>query len=347
MTLKITLSIAAAALTLAVASTPAVARDQISIVGSSTVYPFSTLVAERFGRLGKFKTPKVESLGTGGGLKLFCSGVGPNYPDIANASRRIKASEVKQCAESGIGQIVEVKIGYDGIVMAHSKQRAQFPLTAKQVYLGLAASYIGGKKNSYKNWKDIDSSLPNEKIEVLGPPPTSGTRDAFVALVMEPGCVAAYPAAAALKKSNEAEYLKFCTKIREDGGYVEAGENDNLIVQKLAANPNALGIFGYSFLDQNKDKIEGSNMNGVSPTYDNIASGKYPVSRPLYIYVKRAHVGAIPGLREFLAEFSKDSTWGPDGYLAERGLVAMPASERQQFGSAAKALTLLDGASVK
>jgi phosphate transport system substrate-binding protein len=344
---KTFLSLATAALALTIASTPAIARNQISIVGSSTVYPFATLVAERFGRQGKFKTPKVESTGTGGGLKLFCSGVGPNFPDIANASRRIKASEVKQCAESGISQIVEVKIGYDGIVLAHSKKRAQFSVALKDLYLGLAASYPNGKKNSYKNWQQINKSLPNEKIEVLGPPPTSGTRDAFNELMMEAGCVAAFPQAAALKKSNEAEYKKVCTKIREDGGYVEAGENDNLIVQKLAANPSAIGIFGYSFLEENQDKIAGSPINGVEATYDNIASGKYPVSRPLFFYVKRAHVGAIPGLREFLGEFTKETTWGPDGYLAERGLVAMPTAERAQFNASAKALTSLDAKNIK
>jgi phosphate transport system substrate-binding protein len=347
MTFKFSIAIVPIVAVVATLSTPVMARDQISIVGSSTVYPFATMVAERFGRQGKFKTPKVEATGTGGGMKLFCSGVGPNFPDIVNASRRIKASEVKQCQESGINQIVEIKIGYDGIVLAHSKARAQFPIALKDLYLGLAASYPNGKKNSYKNWSQISKSLPNEKIEVIGPPPTSGTRDAFNELMMEAGCVAAFPSVAPLKKTNEAEYKKVCTKIREDGGYVEAGENDNLIVQKLIANPNAIGVFGYSFLEANQDKITGSPINGVEINYDNIASGKYPVSRPLYFYVKRAHVGAIAGLREFLSEFSKEATWGPDGYLADRGLVAMPTAERQLNAGSAKMLTALDTKTIK
>jgi phosphate transport system substrate-binding protein len=319
------------------------ARDQIHIVGSSTVFPFSTTVAERFGRAGGFKTPVVESTGSGGGIKLFCSGVGEQTPDIANSSRRIKASEVELCAASGVKQIVEVKIGFDGIVLASSKKAAPAKLTLQQVFLALAKQVpVGGKlvANPYKNWSDIDKTLPAVKIEVLGPPPTSGTRDAFVEIAMEGGA-RTLPMLEAMRAKDEKAFQAVAHAIREDGAYVEAGENDNLIVQKLDANPKALGIFGFSFLDQNADKIQGSTINDVAPTFEAIADGSYAVSRSLYFYVKSAHVGKIPGLREFIREFTSEAASGDEGYLSDRGLIPLPAAERNAVRQASAKLTPL------
>ena len=315
------------------------ARDQIRIVGSSTVFPFATTVAERFGRSTSFKTPIVESTGSGGGLKLFCAGIGDNHPDITNASRRIKKSEVKKCAGNGITEITEIKIGYDGIVIANSKNASHLNLSLKDVFLALAKNVPAGEgktqPNPYKTWKDINSSLPAIKIEVLGPPPTSGTRDAFAELAMEGGCKK-ISWIKALKKQDKKAYKVLCHTVREDGVYIEAGENDNLIVQKLDANKNAFGIFGYSFLDQNSDKVQGSMINKVDPTFENIADGKYPVSRALYFYVKKAHIGKVAGIAEYLHEFSSEKAWGEEGYLAEKGLIPMPDAERKSFRKAAK-----------
>ena len=334
----------AAAAALLLAAAPAAARDQIRIVGSSTVYPFSTAVAEEFGRSSKFKTPIIESTGTGGGMKLFCAGVGVQHPDVTNASRRIKQSEFDQCKANGVTAITEVKIGYDGIVIASAKKSARMNLSLQQLFLALAKQVPapGGKlvANPNKTWKDVDPSFPNVKIEVLGPPPTSGTRDAFNELVIEGGCNA-FPDLKALKDKDEARYKSICLAVREDGAYVEAGENDNLIVQKLAANPNALGVFGYSYLEENTDKIQGSIVGGVEPTFENIASGKYPVSRPLFIYVKNAHVKSIPGIREYVVEFTSEKAIGDEGYLADRGLIPAPQAEREKFRTDGKNLTEL------
>jgi len=333
----------AIALTASLASaTAANARDQIRIVGSSTVYPFATVVAERFGKSTKYKTPVIESTGSGGGLKLLCAGVGEGYPDITNSSRAIKESEVELCAKNGIKNITEVKIGYDGIVFANSKKAGIAKLTKRQIFLALAKDLPDGKggfmANPNMNWSDVDPSLPNRKIEVMGPPPTSGTRDAFVELAMEGGCKT-IKAIAALKKSDGDTYKAVCHSVREDGGFIEAGENDVLIVRKLEANPNAFGIFGFSFLDQNADKVQGSMVNGKSPTFENIASGDYGVSRPLFFYVKNDHVKFIPGIREYLAEFTNDKAWGEEGYLTDKGLIPMPAAERNKYMSDAKNLT--------
>lgn len=313
------------------------ARDQINIVGSSTVYPFATVVAEQFGKTSGFKTPKIEATGSGGGLKLFCAGIGVEHPDVTNASRRIKKSEVAKCAKNGISEIIEIKIGYDGIVFANSRKAAQMKLSLKQMFLALAKQVPEGNRdggkliaNPNKTWKDVDPSLPNTKIEVLGPPPTSGTRDAFNELAIEGGCKT-FPTLKAMKKTDKKTYKALCRGIREDGAYIEAGENDNLIVQKLDANPNAFGVFGYSFLDQNADKIQGSLINGVAPEFENIAGQEYPVSRPLFFYVKKAHVGKIPGIQEFVAEFTNEKAWGEEGYLADRGLIPMPDQEREKF----------------
>ncbi|MBF0625530.1 MAG: PstS family phosphate ABC transporter substrate-binding protein [Magnetococcales bacterium] len=313
-------------------SGPAEARDQIRIVGSSTVYPFATAVAEQFGRSSSFKSPVVESTGSGGGLKLFCAGVGEGHPDITNSSRRIKESEVKQCADNGAKEITEVKVGFDGIVLANSRSATLMKLELSDIFLALAREVpVKGKMvpNPYKTWKEVNANLPDLAIRVLGPPPTSGTRDAFVELAMEGGC-STFPEIKAEKK-DEKKFKALCHSIREDGAYVEAGENDNLIVQKLVADPQSLGIFGYSFLDQNQDRLQGSVVGEVAPTFDNIASGKYPVSRSLYVYVKKAHVGMVPGIKEFLGEFTSERAWGEEGYLAERGLIPMPAAERERY----------------
>ena len=324
----------------------AAARDYISIVGSSTVYPFATVVVEQFGKTTKFKTPKVESTGSGGGLKLFCSGVGVEHPDITNASRRIKKSEFETCQKNGVKEIVEVKIGYDGIAVANSKKAKQLDLTLRDLFLALAKEVPdpkGGEKlvaNPYKTWKDVNSKLPADKIEVLGPPPTSGTRDAFVELAMEGGCKT-FDWIKAMKKADKKAYKKLCHTIREDGAYVEAGENDNLIVQKLDTNPSALGIFGFSFLDQNRDKVQGSSIAGIKPEFETIADGSYPVSRPLYFYVKKAHIGVIPGIKEYLAEFTSSKAWGEEGYLSDRGLIPMPKDERNKFAADVEKLNTL------
>ena len=313
------------------------AREQIRIVGSSTVFPFSTTVAEQFGKTTNFKTPVVESTGSGGGMKLFCAGVGEEHPDVTNSSRRIKKSEFDKCTANGIA-ITEVQIGFDGIVLGRSKAGSDIDLTLAQVFLALAAKVpVDGKlvDNPYKMWSDIDPKLPPQKIEVLGPPPTSGTRDAFVEIAMEGGCkgVAGAKELGLTKKA--------CHTIREDGAFIEAGENDNLIVQKLESNPNAVGIFGFSFLDQNADKIKGAMIDGVPAEFERIASGDYPVSRSLYFYVKQQHVGVIPGIKEFIGEFTSENAWGPDGYLVDKGLIPLPDADRMAVMESATALQML------
>ena len=313
-----------------------ISRDQINVVGSSTVYPFSTVVAENFGNKTGIKVPKIESTGSGGGMKLFCKGLGTNHPDITNASRRIKKNEFNQCIENSI-DVVEIKVGYDGIVIANSKKAKLLNLTKRQIFLALAKQVPEGNNeggnlvdNPNKKWSDIDSNLPNIKIEVLGPPPTSGTRDAFNELAIEGGCKT-FPKLKAIKKQDKKKYKAICRAVREDGGFIEAGENDNLIVQKLVENENAFGVFGFSFLIENEDKIQGSTVDGMAPTMETIADKSYGVSRPLYFYVKLAHVDVIPGIREFLEEFTSEDSWGPGGYLEERGMIPMPENEREFF----------------
>lgn len=340
---KILMTATLAATTLASAQFASAARDYISVVGSSTVYPFATVVAERFGKSSDYKTPKVESTGSGGGLKLFCQGTSIQTPDITNASRRIKSSEVELCAKNGVTDIVEVLIGYDGIVMANSNKADKMELTRKDIFLALAAKVPNPNgsetlvENPYKTWKDVNPTLPATKIEVLGPPPTSGTRDAFQELALEGGCKQ-YGWIKAMKKKDKKAYKKICRTVREDGPYIEAGENDNLIVQKLNANKNALGIFGFSFLEQNSDKVQGSIVDGNEPTFDSIADGDYPVSRPLYFYVKKAHIGVVPGIKEYLAEFTNERAFGEDGYLADKGMIPLGEDLRNQIASDAKEL---------
>jgi len=331
MNMKIT---ASAAVVAALVAGTASAQQRISIVGSSTVFPFSTTVAEHFGKATEFATPIVESTGSGGGLKLFCAGADLDTPDITNASRRIKASEVATCAENGVTEITEIKIGYDGIVMANAREAVPFELTLRDIYLALAANVPDGNggttPNPYTTWDQVNPALPAINIEVMGPPPTSGTRDAFAELAMEGGCKT-FGFIVELKSEDKSAYKALCHTLREDGAYIEAGENDNLIVQKLAANPNALGIFGYSFLEQNADLVQGALINGIAPEFEAISTGEYPVSRSLYFYVKNSHVGQVPGIEEFLAEFTREDTWGEYGYLAEKGLIPMGEEEMNQF----------------
>ncbi|RTZ75654.1 MAG: phosphate ABC transporter substrate-binding protein [Gammaproteobacteria bacterium] len=342
------LAIATLVAAAAVGNTQAASRDYIYIVGSSTVYPFATVVAEHFGKSTRFKTPKIESTGSGGGMKLFCEGVGVKHPDIANASRRIKKSEYDKCQANGVKEIVEVKIGYDGIAIANSRKAPRFELSRKEIFLALAKQVPDPKtpqsgrlvSNPYQYWDEVNTSLPHYRIEVLGPPPTSGTRDAFAELAMEGGC-RKFDWIEAMKKEDKKRYKAICHGIREDGPYIEAGENDNLIVKKLEANPKALGIFGYSFLEQNEDQLQGSLVDGVPPEFELIAAGRYPVSRPLYFYVKKAHVDKIPGIREYIAEFTSEKARGDEGYLVDKGLIPMPEEERKRFAGAARALTPL------
>jgi phosphate transport system substrate-binding protein len=313
-----------------VAAGGAEARDQIRIVGSSTVYPFTTTVAEQFGKTSGMKTPVVESTGTGGGMKLFCAGVGESHPDATNASRRMKKGEFESCQKAGVKDIVEINIGFDGLTIAQSKQGTPLKLTLAQVFLALAKEVPGpdGKlaANPNKNWSDIDKSLPNTKIEVLGPPPTSGTRDSLHELFLEKGAEA-IPAMAELKKSNPQAFEKAWKTVREDGAYIEAGENDNVIVAKLEGNKNAFGIFGYSFLEENQAKLRGVPLDGVAPEFENITSGKYKGARRMYVYIKKAHAGLVPGLDKFAAEYVSPKAIGEDGYLAKKGLVTLPKTE--------------------
>ncbi len=340
-----------AASLIAMTAAPAfAARDQIRIVGSSTVYPFTTAVAEAFGKASGMKTPVVESTGTGGGLKLFCSGVGEDTPDFTNASRRIKKSEFDDCAKNGVTDIVEIKVGFDGLSVAQSKDAKGFGLTKQQLFMALAKDVPDkdGKlvANPYKTWADIDPSLPATKIEVLGPPPTSGTRDSFAELVMEVGA-AKFESLEALKKSDAKAFEKVWKSMREDGAFVEAGENDNLIVQKLQANPDALGIFGFSFLEENAAALKDVAIDGVEASYETIASGDYKVARPLYVYMKKQHADVIPGMKEFVAEYVSDKALGEDGYLADKGLVTLPGEEAEKTRAVAQNLDVLKGDELK
>ena len=325
------------------------AEEQIRIVGSSTVFPFSTAVAEEFGRKTEYKTPIVEQTGSGGGMKLFCAGYGKQHPDITNASRRIKSKEFKKCSDAGV-KIVEIKVGYDGIVLANSKKSNIVKLSTRDIYMALAEKVPANEDgselqdNSYQTWKDVNPNLPDVKIEVLGPPPTSGTRDAFVELAMDAGAKT-FPALKELRGSSKAgknEFKKIARTIREDGAFIEAGENDNLIIQKLDQNPNALGIFGFSFLDQNTDKIQGSIVNGAEPTFDNILVGDYPISRSLFFYVKKNHIRMKPSIAQFVKEFTSLSAMGEDGYLVEKGLIPLSSEEYKKYKNAGKNLIELE-----
>jgi phosphate transport system substrate-binding protein len=344
MTSKALIYAATAAAALSISGT-ADARN-MRAVGSSTVYPFAKMAAERVARANpRLGTPIIESTGTGAGMKLFCAGVGERFPDIENASRRMKASEAKQCAANGVKDVTEIQIGLDGVAIATSRATPIGAITQRDLYLAIAKTPFG-KPNRAKTWKDVNARLPAIPIRVYGPPPTSGTRDALGELLLTPPCEA-NAGIAALKKTNEAKFKAICTGLREDGAYIEAGENDNLIVQKLAANQGTVGIFGYSFLEENAAKLKGISVNGVAPSYQTISSFQYPGARPLYIYVKNAHVRAIPAIRAFVAEMTKESAIGPKGYMLAGGLVAAPAPVRARAQLAARNLTPVKFAELK
>lgn len=338
------------ALTLATTAAVGVAhadagRDYVTLVGSSTVFPFASTVAEHFGAAHhNFKTPKVESTGTGGGFKLFCGGVGVQFPDIANASRRVKASELETCAANGVKDVVEVKIGYDGITIAAKKGAPTYKLTRKDLYLALAKQVPDPRDpntlvaNPYKTWKQVNPTLPDVGISVFGPAPNHGTRDAFAELVLTPGCEQ-FGWIKALKDVDEKRFQRVCTQVREDGAWTDVSEDYALVMGKIAGNPNALAVFTFSYLDQNGDKIKAATVEGKAPTFESIADGSYPVSRPLFFYVKKAHVSVIPGIKEYMAEFLSDKAMGADGYLAERGLIPLKPAELAKSRKDATALT--------
>ena len=340
-------SIALAASAVTALALPAIADARsMRAVGSSTVYPFAKMAAERVARANpRLGTPIIESTGTGAGFKLFCSGVGERFPDISNASRRMKAKEAAACAANGVKEVTEIQIGLDGVVLASARGTPIAGISQRDLYLAIAKTPFG-KPNRAKTWKDVNGKLPALPIRVYGPPSTSGTRDALGELLMTPPCEA-NPSMASLKKSDEAKFKAICTAVRSDGAFIEAGENDNLIVQKLAANPGTLGIFGYSFLEENTSKVKGVSINGVQPTYATISSFNYPGARPLYIYVKNAHVRAIPAIRAFVAEITKESAIGPRGYMLAGGLVAAPEGVRARAQQAARTLSPVKFADLK
>jgi len=321
------------------------ARDQVRAVGSSTVYPFAQAAVELFaqGNPG-LKAPIIESTGTGAGMKLFCAGIGSQFPDIENASRRIKKSEFEQCQANGVKDVIEIQIGVDGLALAESNRGPGFRLTPKIVYEALAANPYGRGPNTAKTWRDVDASLPATPISVFGPPSTSGTRDSLAELILTVGCESD-PAMKALKASDEGRHTQLCTQIREDGAYVDAGENDNLIVQKLNANPDAIGVFGFSYLDANRDTLKDVALNGIEATYDTVASGTYPGARPLYIYVKKAHLAAVPGLKQYVETFG--ANWNPDGALVRRGMVAAPDAVRAANAAVIADMTPMTGTDLK
>ncbi len=330
-------------------------RDQIRIVGSSTVFPFSTSVAEEFGRNSKFKTPVVEATGSGGGLKLFCGGIGTNHPDITTASRRIKQTEIDLCRENGVSELIEIKLGYDGIVLTAAKNAVSMNLSLRELYLALAAqvpdpnSSNGGLElidNPYQTWNQINPDLPDNRILVYGPPPTSGTRDAFNELAIEAGCDT-FQELELLHNIDQIQHRSVCRSIREDGAFIETGENDNLIVQKLQSDDKAIGIFGFSFLDQNNDIIKAFSVSHddekpETPSYNAIAGGEYPISRSLYVYVKKAHINVVPGIKEFLLEFASENAWGEFGYLTDKGLIPLNDEERILYERVARELVVMD-----
>jgi len=326
MKLKTALTSVALAGTIAAVSTPAMARDTISIVGSSTVYPFATVVAERFGTKTEYSTPKLESTGSGGGMKLFCQGIGTQHPDITNASRRMKTSEYDLCQKNGVTDITEFRIGSDGIVIASSQEAQNLDITLETLFLALGKKVPNPDnekeliENPYEKWSDIDSSLPNVAIRVMGPPPTSGTRDSFNELALQGGCED-LPAVADM---SEDDMEAVCQSVREDGAFIEAGENDNLIVQKLIDDDSLYGVFGYSFLEENSDRLQAATLNGVVPTVEAIAADEYPVARSLFFYVKKAHIGVIPGIKGYIEEFVSPAAMGRNGYLKSVGLIVPP-----------------------
>lgn len=339
---KIVAFTAAAAVVGAFASSPAMARDHIKIVGSSTVYPYAQAVSEEFAKSTGNKAPVLESTGTGGGMKIFCKGIGEGHPDITNASRAMKKSEWDDCQKNGVKDVTEVLIGFDGLSIAVSRKGSDFDLTKEQIFKALSAKVPQGGKlvpNPYKKWSEIDKNLPETEILVYGPPPTSGTRDAFVELAMHKGCKGLDYFKTKKKELDKKAFKKLvkaeCSPMRQDGPFVEAGENDNLIVQRLEADPKSLGIFGYSFLFENQDKLKATKVKGVLPSADTIADGSYGISRPLFFYIKNAHRKVIKGMNEYISEFVAEDSFGPDGYLKERGLVSLSDERRKAIQKAA------------
>ncbi len=343
---KISLGLAAtAALALTIPSI-AQARTNMRAVGSSTVYPFARIVSEKIGRANpRLGTPIIESTGTGAGMKLFCAGVGERFPDVENASRRMKASEAKLCVANGVAQVTEIQVGLDGVALATSKATGMTGVSLRAIYLALAKTPFG-KPNTATTWHDVDARLPALPIRVYGPPTTSGTRDALGELLMTPACEA-NAGMAAMKKADPDKFKAICTGVRTDGAYIEAGENDNLIVQKLEANPGTIGIFGYSYLEENAARLKGLQVNAVTPTYQTISTFQYPGARPLFIYLKNAHVNAIPAMRAYAAEFTKESAFGPKGYLLQAGMIASPNGIRARSQNAARELSPLDFKALK
>ncbi|WP_375269283.1 substrate-binding domain-containing protein [Phenylobacterium sp.] len=338
--MKKLLALCAAAVAISAAGSAHAARDYVWAAGSSTVFPFTTRVAENFGRKTDMKAPKVESLGTGGGIKLFCSGVGDNFPDIANASRRMTAAEFDTCRANGVNDIVEMKVGFDGIVIAADRNAPTYQFRLPHLYLALSAKTLRGGQfvdNPYTNWNEIGPGLADNRILVYGPPPTSGTRDAFIELGIEAGALT-FPTVQALKARDEDEFKQTTHPLRREG-WVDAGENDNAIVQTLTKTPGALGVFGYSFMEENQDQVKAMPIDGVEPTVPTIADGSYPLSRSLYIYVKKAHVGVTQGLQEFVNEFASDAATGRGGYLQGRGLIPLPADQHEAMKSVASGMT--------
>jgi len=346
MTFK-SLGLAATAVMAITIPTAAEARTQMRAVGSSTVFPFAKIVAERIARANpRLGTPIIESTGTGAGMKLFCAGVGERFPDVENASRRMKASEAKTCAQNGVTAITEIQVGLDGVTLATAKNSPLANVSQRDIYMALAKTPFG-KPNRARTWRDVNPKLPALPIRVYGPPTTSGTRDALAELLLTPPCEA-NASMAVLKKADENKFKAICQGVREDGAYIQAGENDNLIVQKIEANQGTIGIFGYSYLEENADKLNGIAVNGVTPTYQTISAFKYPGARPLYIYIKNAHANAIPAVRAFAAEFTKESAFGPNGYLRRQGgMIAAPNNVRARSQMAARGLAPLNLASLK
>lgn len=320
------------------------ASGQIKVVGSSTVYPFTTAVAELFQRANAGTSVIVESTGTGAGIKLFCGGVGNDFPDMVNASRQMKASEYESCAKAGAKNVIEVPIGIDGLTLITGKEAPALNLTTEDVYKALAANPYGKGPNRAQTWRDVNASLPAIKIRVLGPPPTSGSRDSLNELILDKGCNA-NAEMEALKESDSDRHKDICTKIREDGVFVEAGENDNLLVQKVAADPGTLGVLGFSFLEENMDRVKPVSIGGISPTAATISSLQYPGARKLYIYAKGEHIQAKPAIRDFIAAYAK--AWGAGGALERRGLVPLQAEDAAAAGAQASALQPIDPSKLK
>ena len=319
-------------------------RQEIRIVGSSTVFPFAKAASEAFAKAdASRKSPVLESNGTGGGIEQFCKGVGAESPDIANASRRMKKSEFENCQKNGVKDIVEIQVGIDGLALAESNKGAKLALTTADVYKALAANPFG-KPQTAKLWSDVNPALPKLPISVYGPPTTSGTRDSFHELIMEAGCKTD-AAMKALKETNEDKYRAICTEVRSDGAFKEQGENDNLIVQKLSSNPDMIGIFGYSYMEENASKVHGIKMNGVSPTIATISDGSYPGARKMFIYVKKAHIDKIPGIKDFVLEFLKGGAVG--GYLTKLGMIASSDADYKAATEATNSLTIMTGADLK